>query len=188
MYQGNMCISPPNLLTSYRNYLPIMAISASGHCFVRIQRHHLSHVHQNPSHPIPITNEVIHISSNIRYFPSDLSPSKGLARETSHLVEKARQWEYINLTYLLKDLNSHDQLIAVIGHVLSVTDQKLHSSTRVSINMSPGLHHLYSCPSASKRNYPRRSNRPGCPQYLILQISNDLQGSQWPQYDQNFHE
>ena len=50
---------------------------------------------------------------------------------TCHLVEKVRQWEYINLTYLLKDHNSHDQLFAVIGHVLSVTDQKPHSSTRV---------------------------------------------------------
>ena len=75
---------------------------------------------------------------------------------TCHLVEKASQWEYINLTYLLKDHNSHDQLIAVIGHVLSVTDQEPHSSTRVSNDISPGLHHLYSYPSSSKRNYPRR--------------------------------
>ena len=144
--------------------------------------HHYLIVHRNPSHPIPITNEVIHISGNIRYSPCPV---------TCHLVEKARQWEYINLTYLLKDHNSHDQLIAVIGHVLSVTDQKSHRSTGV-------INDIFTCLQAytvfiaillpAEETTQEEATGLAAHSYLILQMSKDLQGSRWPQYDQNFHE
>ena len=57
--------------------------------------------------------------------------AEGSSPVTFCLIEKVRKWEYINLADLLKDHNSSDQFIVVIGQVLSVSNQKPRNSNRV---------------------------------------------------------
>ena len=172
--------SPPFFLSLLRGLHPVMATFASGYDLIRICWHHLSHVHWTPSYPIPIANKVIYFSGSRGYSPS-----------ACHLVEKVTKWEGVNLADLLKDHSSPDQLIVINGQILSVPDQKPCSINRVIGNIYIWIQAcnvftaiLLSAEDTTKEEAAGRV----APSYLILQMSRDLQGSQWLQYDQNFRE
>ena len=117
--------------------------------------------------------------------------AEGIPPVTCRLIEKVRKWEYINLADLLKDHNSSDQLIVVNGQVLSVPDQKPRNSNRVITDIFTWLQ-AYNIFTAILLSAEETTKEEAAGlvahSYLILQMSKDLQGSQWLQYDQNFRE
>ena len=117
--------------------------------------------------------------------------AEGIPPVPCHLVEKVRKWEYINLADLLKDHNSSDQFIIINGQVLSISDQKPRSSNRVIADIFTWLqaYNIFTAILLSAEDTTKEEAADlVVHSYLILQMSKDLQGLQWLQYNQTFRE
>ena len=122
---------------------------------------------------------------------STIVVEEGIPPVSCRLIEKVRKWEYINLADLLKDHNSSDQFIVVNGQVLSVPDQKLRISNRAIADIFTWLqaYNIFTAILLSAEDTTiEEAAGLVAHSYLILQISKDLQGSQWLQYDLTFRE
>ena len=117
--------------------------------------------------------------------------AEGIPPVSCRLVEKVRKWEYVNLADLLKDHNSPDHLIVINGQILSVPDQKPYSSNQVIGDIYTWIqaYNIFKAILLSAEDM-MKEEAAGlvAHSYLILQMSKDLQGSQWLQYAQNFRE
>ena len=122
---------------------------------------------------------------------STIVVAEGIPPVSCCLIEKVRKWEYINLADLLKDHNSSYQFIVVNGQVLSVPDQKLRSRNRVIADIFTWLqaYNIFTAILLSAED-TTKEEAAGlvAHSYLILQMSKNLQGSEWLQYKQTFHE
>ena len=116
--------------------------------------------------------------------------AEGISPVPFRLVERIRKWEYVNLMDLLKD-PATDHLILVNGQLVAMrTDQRPHSSKTITDiftwlqAFSVFMVVLLSSDDTTKEEAAGLAAH--C--YLILQMSKDLQGTQWAQCDQDFRE
>ena len=116
--------------------------------------------------------------------------SEGIPPVSCRLVEKIRKWEYVNLMDLLKD-PATKHLVLVNGQLMALrTDQRPRSSKTITDiftwlrAFSVFMAVLLSSEDTTKEEAAGLAAH--C--YLILQMSKDLQGAQWAQYDQDFRE
>ena len=117
--------------------------------------------------------------------------AEGIPPVACRLVDKVRKWEYINLGDLLKDHSSPEQLVLVNGQVLSIQFGQKPQSSRAITDILTWLQafSVFSAILLSSEDTTKEeaaSLAAHC--YLILQMSRDLKGSQWCQYDQSFRE
>ena len=117
--------------------------------------------------------------------------AEGIPPVACRLVDKIRKWEYINLGDLLKDHTSPEQLVFVNGQVLPIQCGQKPQSSRVITDILTWLQ-AFSVFSAillsSEDTTKEEAAGLAAHCYLILQMSRDLKGSQWCQYDQSFRE
>jgi len=116
--------------------------------------------------------------------------AEGIPPVSCRLVEKIRKWEYVNLMDLLKD-PSTEHLVLVNGQLMAMrTNQRPRSSKAIPDIFSwlQAFSVFMAILLSSEDTTKEEAAGLAAHGYLILQMSKDLQGSQWSQYDQNFHE
>lgn len=138
------------------------------------------------------------MSSGVPLLHSSSFPSKtatvvvteGIPPVSCRMVEKIRKWEYINLMDLLKDPTT-EQLVLVNGQLVAMrTDQRSRSSKSIpDIFQWLQAFSVFSAVLLSSDDTTKdEAAGLAAHAYIIIQMSKDLQGSQWYQYDQNFRE
>ena len=117
--------------------------------------------------------------------PSTVVVTEGIPPVARQLVEKIRRWDYVNLADLLKDPHSREQQgTAVNGQTMSQTAKQ-----SLSIISWLRAYNIFSAVLLSSEE-TSKEEAAGLAAYahLILQLSEDLQGNQWSQYDINYRE
>ena len=139
------------------------------------------------------------MSSGVPLLQSSSFPSKtatvvvteGIPPVSCRLVEKIRKWEYyINLMDLLKDPTT-EQLVVVNGQLVAMRADQRSRSSRSTPNICQWLQafSVFSTVLLSSDDTTKdEAAGLAAHSYIIIQMSKDLQGSQWYQYDWNFHE
>ena len=138
------------------------------------------------------------MSSGVPLLQSSSFPSKtatvvvteGIPPVSCRLVEKIQKWEYINLMDLLKDPTT-EQLVVVNGQLVTMRADQRSRSSKSTPDIFQWLQafSVFSAVLLSSDDTTKdEAAGLAAHSYIIIQMSKDLQGSQWYQYDRNFHE
>jgi len=115
--------------------------------------------------------------------------AEGVPPVSCRLVEKIRKWEFINMADLLKENAGREPQFMVVNGQLVAVQSQMKSKAPLTIlkwlqafNIFMAV--LLSCEDTSKEEAAGLAAH----SFLIVQLSEDLQGPQWLHYDQNFRE
>ena len=118
--------------------------------------------------------------------------AEGIPPVSSKVVEKIRKWEYVDLSTLLDDYSSPDQVTLINGQlaVVSSTSQKRRQAKAISDIVS--WLQVFSIFTAilvsSETTLKEEAAGLAAHIYLIIQLSKDLNGLQWLKYNQSYRE
>ena len=117
--------------------------------------------------------------------------AEGIPPVSYKLVEKIRKWEYIELSSLLEDHSTPDQMALFNGQLMVVSSSYQRRRPAVISDILSWLQAfsiytaiLVSADTTTKEEAAGLAAHT----YLILQLSKDLKGPQWLKYDQSYRE
>jgi len=114
--------------------------------------------------------------------------TEGIPPVSRQLVDKIRRWEYVNLADLLKDPHSREQQGAAANNQV-MTASRLNTKQFLSINNWLRAYNILSAVLLSSEDTSKEEAAGlAAYSYLILQLSEDLQGIQWSLYDKSYRE
>jgi len=112
--------------------------------------------------------------------------TEGVPPVPSRLVDKIKKWEFVNMAGLLKDNNGKDPQFMVMNGQLVAVYRQSSSKTPLSILQWLKAFKIFMAILSYEDTTREEAARLAAHSYLILQLANDLPGSQWLQYDQRF--
>ena len=124
--------------------------------------------------------------------PSTLAVvAEGIPPVSCKLVDKIRKWEYIDLSTLLEDYPSSDQVTLINGQlVVASSSQKRRESKAISdiVSWLQAFSIFTAVLVSSDATSKEEAAGLAAHAYLIIQLSRDLNGLQWLKYDQSYRE
>ena len=120
--------------------------------------------------------------------------TEGIAPISMKLVEKIRQWEFVDLSKLLQNQDSHPEEATIIidGQLVSVESgtRSQRKATGISDILSwlQAFSRLMAVLLSSDLTSKEEAAGLAAHQHLILQLAKDLGGRQWLKYDWDFRE
>jgi len=115
--------------------------------------------------------------------------TEGVPPVPCRLVDKIKKWEFVNMAELLKDNNGKDPQFMVMNDQLVAVHHQSSSKTPLSILQWLKAFNIFMAILLSSEDATREEAIGlAAHSYLIIQLANDLPGSQWLQYDQRFHD
>ena len=115
--------------------------------------------------------------------------AEGVPPVSCRLVDKIRKWEYVNFADLLRDNDGKDPYFTLVNGQLVAVNRQSSSKAPLSILKWLQAFNIFMAVLLSSEDTTKEeATGLAAHGYLIIQLSHDLQGSQWLQYDQNFRE
>ena len=126
--------------------------------------------------------------------PSSLIVVEGIPPIQASLIEKIRRWEYIDLAKLLGSQDSTDGVTPVViqGHLVMMEPNSRGQRKQPSVNDVLSWMQAYSrfmaVLLASEATSKEEAAGLAAHMHLIIQLSKDLEGTQWLVYDREFRQ
>ena len=128
----------------------------------------------------------------LRTPPSSLIVAEGIPLIQAYLIKKIHRWEYVDLAKLLgtQDFTVGGTPVVIQGHLVMMEPNQRGPRRQPSVNHVLSWTQAYLCFMAvllsSGSTSKEEATGLAAHMHLIVQLSKDLEGSQWFIYDHDF--